>query len=76
MVEVLKGKKRYLPIIVSSVYDLSYFRSGDTLTKKYIINKIANNDSYKTFLPDNIDLNKLSRKFLLSVGILIMWFII
>lgn len=69
MVDVLKGKKKYLPLSVSSGYDLSYFRSGDTLTKKYIIDKMAGNDAYKVFLPDNIELNKLSRKFLLSVNI-------
>ena len=69
MIEVLKGKKKYLPLSVSSGYDLSYFRNGDTLTKKYIVAKMVNNDAYKDFLPDNIDLNKLSRKFLLSVNI-------
>ena len=51
MIEVLKGKKKYLPISVSSGYDLSYFRSGDTLTKKFIISKIVNNDAYKAFCP-------------------------
>ena len=68
MIEVLKGKKKYLPLSVSSGYDLAYFRNGDTLTKKYIVAKMINKDAYKDFLPDNIDLNKLSRKFLLSVN--------
>ena len=70
MIDVLKGKKKYLPLSVSSGYDLSYFRTGDTLTKNYIISKMTNIEAYKIYLPDNIELNKLSRKFLLSVSVL------
>ena len=70
MIDVLKGKKKYLPLSVSSGYDLSYFRTGDTFTKNYLISKMINIEAYKIYLPDNIGLNKLSRKFLLSVSVL------
>ena len=70
MIDVLKGKKKYLPLSVSSGYDLSYFRSGDTLTKNYIIGKMTNVEAYKDYLPDNIELSKLSIKFLLLVSCL------
>ena len=68
MIDVLKGRKKYLPLSVSSGYDLSYFRTGETLTKNYIISKMTNIEAYKDYLPDNIELSKLSRKFLLSVS--------
>ena len=31
---------------------------------------MTNIEAYKIYLPDNIELNKLSRKFLLSVSVL------
>lgn len=71
MIEVLKGKKKYLPISMSSGFDLPYFRGGDTLNKNYIINKISGNEIYKEYIPEGINLNKLSRKFILSVSLLI-----
>ena len=55
MIDVLKGKKKYLSLSVSSGYDLSCFRSGDTLTKNYIIGKMTNIEIYKDYLPDNIE---------------------
>ena len=70
MVDVLRGKKKYLPLSVSSGYELPYFRTGDTLTKNYIINKMSGNIAYKDYIPDNININRLSRKFLLSVRII------
>lgn len=76
MIEVLKGKKKYLPISMSAGFDLPYFRNGDTLNKNYIINKISGNEIYKEYIPEGIDLNKLSRKFILSVSLLILIFII
>ena len=71
MIEVLKGNKKYLPINMSSGFDLPYFKNGDTLNKNYIINKILGNEIYKEYIPEGIDLNKLSRKFILSVSLLI-----
>jgi hypothetical protein len=68
MLEVLKGKKKYLPISVSSGYELPYFKTGETLNKNYIIEKMGNNNEYKDYIPDGVSLNKLSRKFLLSVS--------
>ena len=70
MVDVLRGKKKYLPLSVSSGYELPYFRTGDTLTKNYIVSKMAGNIAYKDCVPDNININRLSRKFLLSVRII------
>ena len=67
MIDVLKGKKKYLPLSVSSGFDLSYFLTGETLTKNYIINKMIENNVYNDYIHDGIDLMKLSRKFLLSV---------
>lgn len=75
MIDVLKGRKKYLPLSASSGYDLSYFRKGETLTKNYIINKMMENNVYNDYLPDGIDFTKLSRKFLLSVRILNFIFI-
>lgn len=69
MIEVLKGKKKYLPMSVSSGYELPYFKNGDTLNKQYIIEKMAGNNAYNEYIPDGINLNKLSRKFLLSLSI-------
>ena len=76
MIEVLRGKKKYLPLSVSSGFDLSYFRKGETLTKNYIINKMMENNVYSDYVPDGVDFTKLSRKFLLSVSILNFIFII
>ena len=67
MLEVLRGHKKYLPLSVSSDYNLSYFRSGDTLTKRYIIEKINGNNAYSYYLPNGVTFEKLSRKFLLMV---------
>ena len=69
MLEVLKGNKKYLPISVSSGYELPYFKTGETLNKQYIIEKMSQNNEYKNYIPDRVSLNKLSRKFLLSVSI-------
>jgi hypothetical protein len=67
MIEVLKGKKKYLPINVSCGFELPYFRNGDTLNKQYIIEKMSGNNAYAEYIPNGINLKKLSRKFLLSV---------
>ena len=67
MLDVLRGRKKYWPLSVSSDFNLPYFKSDDTLTKKYIIDKINGNNAYKDYIPDGINLEKLSRKFLLAV---------
>lgn len=75
MMDVLRGKKKYLPLSVSSGYELPYFRTGDTLTKNYIISKMVNNVAYKDYIPNNVNISRLSRKFLLSVRYLFIIFI-
>ena len=55
MVDVLRGKKKYLPLSIYSGYELPYFRTDDTITKNYIINKMAGNIAYKDYIPDNIN---------------------
>ena len=74
MMDVLRGKKKYLPLSVSSGYELPYFRTGDTLTNNYIISKIINNVAYKDNIPNNVKINRLSRKFLLSIRYLLTIF--
>ena len=59
MLDVLRGRKKYLPLSVSSDFNLPYFKSDDTLTKKYIIDKINGNNAYKDYIPDGINLEKL-----------------
>jgi len=54
---------------IFSGYDLSYFRNGDTLNKQYIIERMAENIVYNEYIPNEINLKKLSYKFLLSVSI-------
>ena len=75
MMDVLRGKKKYLPLSASSGYELPYFRTGDTLTKNYIISKMVNNVAYKDYIPNNVNISRLSRKFLLSVRYLFIIFI-
>ena len=67
MLDVLKGRKKYLSLSVILDFNLPYFKSDDTLTKKYIIEKINGNNAYKDYISNGINQEKLSRKFLLTV---------
>ena len=47
-------KKKCLPVGFQTGFNLNYFRKGETLNKVYIVNKIANNQKFKDYLPDNV----------------------
>ena len=64
----MKGEKKYLPVGFQTVFNLNYFRKGETLNKTYIVSKITNNAKFKDYLPDNISSMNLSRDFLLTVS--------
>ena len=65
--KVIMGEKRYLPINFNVGYKLKYFKKGITLDKKYIISKMIGNSAYALYTPDNINVEKLSRNFLLTL---------
>lgn len=80
--QVLTGKKnvrliffnlQLLPIGHHVDYDLKYFRKDHTLTKDFLLNIIKNDQIYQSYLPDNTDLKALSRDYLLSVSIYIIF---
>ena len=65
--KVIMGEKRYLPTNFNLGYKLKYFKKGITLNKKYIISKMLGNPAYALYTPDNINIEKLSRDFLLKL---------
>ena len=65
--KVLMGEKRYLPINFNTGYKLKYFKKGITLNKKYIISKMLGNYKYALYTPDTVNVEKLSRNFLLTL---------
>jgi hypothetical protein len=46
---------------------LSYFKKGEILSKKYIVDKMMGDLRYGEFVPDGINPMDLSREFLLTV---------
>ena len=70
LLQVMKGEKKCLPVGFQTGFNLNYFRKGETLNKAYIINKIANNQKFIDYLPDNVSPMNLSRDFLLTVSFL------
>ena len=64
---VLKGEKRYLPNNFSVNYRLNYFRRGEKLDKKYLINRMKSNNIYALYTPDVCDPLKFSKDFLLKL---------
>jgi hypothetical protein len=65
--KVIMGQKKYLPINFNIGYKLKYFKKGITLNKKYIISKMIGNPEYALYTPDNVNVEKLSRDFLLTL---------
>ena len=61
---------------MNGLYDLNYFKKGIRLNKIYIIERMKGNGVYGLYIPNNIVLGKLSRKFLLEVNELILYFIV
>ena len=50
---VLSGKKKYLPENFTVKYKIGYFKNGAKLDKKFIINKMSGNAAYGEYVPDN-----------------------
>ena len=71
LLQVMKGEKKCLPVGFQTGFNLNYFRKGETLNKEYIISKIANNQKFKDYVPDNVTLISLTRDFLLTISLLI-----
>ena len=65
--KVIMGEKKYLPINFNIGYKLRYFKKGITLNKKYIISQMIGNPAYAIYTPDNTNIEKLSRDFLLTL---------
>ena len=63
--KVIMGEKKYLPNNFTVNYKLHFFRKGEKLDKKYIINKMKNNPAYAIYTPDIKDATKFSKEFLL-----------
>ena len=76
MIDVLRGRKKYLPLSLTSGYELSYFRKGDTLKKNYIIEEMQGNNEYNIYFPNGVNLIRLSRKFLISISNFLIFFVI
>lgn len=49
-------------------FKLKYYRTENILTKKFLINIIKENPIYIRYLPDAVNLEKLSKSFLFSVS--------
>ena len=64
---VIKGDKKYLPNNFTVNYNIGYFRTGEKLDKKYIIEKMKPNKTYALYTPDICDQTKFSKTFLLKL---------
>ena len=53
---------------MSSGFEINSFKKGITLNKNYIIQRMQGNPVYADYVPDNINPQKLKRRFLLSVS--------
>ena len=56
-------------------YDINSFSKEITLSKDYIIGIMIGNSEYWKYVPDNINPKKLTRAFLLTVIIIIIYFL-
>ena len=64
---VIKGDKKYLPNNFTVNYNIGYFRNGEKLDKRYIIDKMKSNNAYALYTPDICDPTKFSKSFLLKL---------
>ena len=64
---VLKGEKFYLPNNFTVNYNIGYFRSGEKLDKKYIIERMKSNTKYTLYTPDICHTMKFIKPFLLTL---------
>ncbi len=65
--QVLAGRKKYLPGNFEIKYKIGSFKNGIKLDKKFIISKMRGNATYGEYVPDDCDPMKLSRNFLLTL---------
>ena len=59
-----------LPIGHHTDFHLKYYRKDNLLTKEFLVKIINEEQKYKLYLPDNIELKSLSRDYILSVSLL------
>ena len=64
---VIKGDKRYLPNNFTVNYSIGYYRNGEKLDKKYLIEKMKKNNTYALYTPDTCDPMKFSKAFLMKL---------
>jgi len=67
VLQVIKGEKKCLPLGFGTGFHLPSFRTGETLNKKYIIDKMMGNPAYGDYIPNKIQPMALSRDYLLSL---------
>jgi hypothetical protein len=48
---------------------LKYFKTGEKLTKSYIIQKMVGHEEYGLYVPNGIPPERLTREFLLAVSL-------
>lgn len=63
----LKGEKKLLKLSNHKDYKMKYYRSDNLLTKHHLVNLIKENNIYTRYLPDSVDLNKLSKDYLFTL---------
>ena len=54
-------------------YKIKYYRSENLLTKQFLIQLIKGNALYLKYLPNSINLDKLSKSFLFTVSFYIIF---
>ena len=65
--QVLAGRKKYLPGNFEIKYKIGSFKNGVKLDKKFIISKMQGNATYGEYVTDDCDPMRLSRNFLLTL---------
>ena len=57
-----------MPLNHSHGFEIKYFKTGEKLTKEYIIQKMIGNAEYGKYVPNGVNPQALTREFLLSVS--------
>lgn len=65
--QFLQGKKKLLPLGVSSGFSFNYFTKSGHFTKSHILSFFQNDAELQQFLPDDIKPDSLNRDYLLAV---------
>ena len=64
-----------LPLGKHGDYKMPYFRNEGVLTKKFVIGIIKGKPKYLPYLPDNAKLENLTKDFLFSVNIILIFLV-